>query len=97
MKSTITPLILWDYYWKYICDISSWVVTDLSLLEGISPYEWVHKYTPGIVEYAGFRWYQWVYYHNKNFPNNEGLGRWLDPTIGADKGIYTSYLQIRAR
>ena len=87
MKTINTLVVLWDYCWEYITNLRCYTVTDLVKLEGLTPFEWIFKYTPDIAEYAGFTWFQWVVFHDYNNPNKERLGRWLGPTIGADQGI----------
>ena len=44
-------------------------------------------YTPDIVKYAGFTWYQWAICHDYDKPNKERIGMWLGPTIGSDQDI----------
>ena len=58
MKITNTPIVLWDNCWEYVSDICTLTVTDLAILEGIKPFEWLYKYTPNIAEYEGYKWYQ---------------------------------------
>ena len=69
MRRTNTPIVLWDYCWEFMAMLRSLTVTDLPILEGVTPYEKVHKYTPDIAEYVGFDWYQWVLYHDPKDPN----------------------------
>ena len=57
MKSTNTPVRLWDYCWEYVASIISLTATDHFLLDGVTPFEKVHGYIPDISEYITFSWY----------------------------------------
>ena len=57
------------------------------ILNGKTPFEWIHKYTPEIYEFLRFKWYEPVWYHDVNEPDKSNIGRWLGPTLGADQGI----------
>ena len=76
----------------YITNLRCLTATYLAILEGLTPFEWLYKYTPDIAEYAGFKWFQWVYFHDYDKLNNERIGQWLGPTIGADQDISYMFL-----
>ena len=89
IKSTTTPVRLWDYCWEYIASITSLTATDHFLLDGVTPFEKVHGYTPDILEYIIFSWYQWVWYYVPHSSNNDKvqLGRWLGPAHDCGQGL----------
>lgn len=87
MKSTLTPVVLWDYCWTYSCALRSLVVTDNIYLDGQSPFTHVHGYTPDISEYINFGWFDWVWYHDPNSPDRQCLGRWLGPSHDIGQGL----------
>ena len=87
MRLTMTPVRLWDYCWEYVCLLICLTVTELATLEGTTPFEKIHKYTPDISELLGFKWYQAVWYHDEDDPDKSNIGRWLGPTPGANQGI----------
>ena len=75
MMSTGTPIRLWDYCWDYICNIISHTASGQLILDGSTPYEKVHGYTPDISELTSFHWYEWVWYHEPDDPDKFQLGR----------------------
>ena len=75
MMSTGSLIRLWDYCWDYICTIISHTASGQLLLDGSTPYEKVHGYTPDISELTSFHWYEWVWYHEPNDPDKFQLGR----------------------
>ena len=86
MKSTNTPVRLWDYCWEYVASIISLTATDHFLLDGVTPFEKVHGYTPDISEYIT---YQWVWYYCPHPSDNDKvqLGRWLGPAHDCGQGL----------
>ena len=58
MNTTDTSLLLWNYYWKYIANLRYLTATDLVILEGLTPFEWLYKNTYDIDEYTEFKKYQ---------------------------------------
>ena len=87
MKTTSTPVCLWDYCWVYSADIRSLVATDNMYLDGNTPFSKVHGYTPDISEYLTFKWYDWVWYHEPNDPDKSLIGRWLGPAHDIGQGL----------
>ena len=87
MKSTSTPVRLWDYCWVYAAEIRSLVATDNIYLDGDTPFSKVHGYTPDISEYLTFKWYDWVWYHEPNDPDKTLIGRWLGPAHDIGQGL----------
>ena len=87
MKTTATPVRLWDYCWTYAAEIRSLVATGNIYLDGGTPFCKVHGYTPDISEYLTFGWYDWVWYHEPNDPDRSLLGRWLGPAHDIGQGL----------
>ena len=75
MRKTNIPVRLWDYCWKYVSSIRSLTATSHPALDGRTPFELVHGYTPNISEYTLFEWFQWVKYHDPVNPDVWKLGR----------------------
>ena len=59
MKSKLTPIVLWDYCWTYVCEIHSLTVTNNIYLNGETLFASVMGYTPDISEFLAFGWYDW--------------------------------------
>ena len=97
MQATNTPIRLWDYCWEYVCRITRMTASDIIYLQGRTPFEMIHKYSPDISEYIGFSWYDWVWYHDPMSSEKSELGRWLGPTPGASQGISFWILTINGR
>ena len=87
MKSTNTPIRLWDYCWEYATALRSLTVTRNPSLDDVTPFEKVHGYTPNIPEFLIHGWYDWVWYHNPVSPDKDELGRWLGPAHNAGQGL----------
>ena len=49
MRSTNTPVRLWDYCWEYCSSIKSLTVSDHIMLDGVTPFEKVYGYTPDYI------------------------------------------------
>ena len=73
MNTTDTSLLLWNYYWKYIANLRYLTATDLVILEGLTPFEWLYKNTYDIDEYTEFKKYQQVVFHGYDKPNKEQI------------------------
>ena len=84
LRTTRTPVRLWDHCWMYVSDLRSLTATSHPILDGRTPYKKVHGYTPNVAEYLQFKWYDWVRYHDPPNPDKYALGKWLGPshTIG---------------
>ena len=89
MKTTNTPVRLWDYCWEYVSSITSLTAVDHFLLDGVTPFEKVHGYSPDISEYIDFSWFQWVWYYDPHSPVSDKvqLGRWLGPAHDCGQGL----------
>lgn len=87
MKYTNTPVVLWDYCWKYACAIRSLTAVDNMYLDGSTPFAPIHGYNPDISEYITFAWFDWVYYHDPKDPDKQLLGRWLGPAHDTGQGL----------
>ena len=64
-----TPLRLWDNSYEYECAIRSLTSTDHIRLDGVTPFEKIHGYTPNIAEYLQHECFEWVWYYNPAYPN----------------------------
>ena len=91
MRSTNTPIRLWDYCWEYEAAIKSLTCTDHIYLDNVTPFEKVFGYTPRIGEYLMHKWYDWVHYHEPIDVNRQLLGRYLGPAHTAGQG-YAHYI-----
>ncbi len=87
MTVTNTPVRLWDYCWEYKARIRSRTASNHILLDGVTPFEKVHGYTPNIAEFLSFDWYQWIWYHEPTSPDKSVLGRWLGPAHNSGQGM----------
>jgi hypothetical protein len=87
MKRTNTPIRLWDYCWEHQSAIKSLTASSHPILDGVTPFEKVHGYTPNIAEYIVYKWYQWVWYHDPDTPDKSELGRWLGPSHNIGQGL----------
>lgn len=87
MRLTNTLVRLCDYCWEYVYQLICVTVTELAILEGITPFKWIQKYTPDISEFLELTWYQPVWYHNNNEPDKSNIGQWLVPFPGANQVI----------
>lgn len=87
MRRTNTPARLWDYCWSYVCEVRALTASEHPYLEGVTPFEKVHGYSPNISEFIVFQWYEWVWYHDPDLPNRSGLGRWLGPAHDVSQGM----------
>ena len=75
MRSTNTPVKLWDYAWEYSSIILS--LTAISHIQnlGVITFEIVLGYTPNIAKYIQHKWFDLVYYHDPYNPDKQHLGR----------------------
>ena len=92
MRSTNTPLRLWDYCWEYCSSLRSLTASDHIMLDGATPFEKVFNYTPDIAEYLLFGWYDWIWYHDTSKPDETQLGRWLGPSINSGQSLASCIL-----
>ena len=87
MRSTATPLRLWDYAYQYASEIICHSASDMYSLEGVTPVEKVHNHTPDISEMLYFTWYEWVWYHEPTGDDHQKLGRVLGPAYDIGQGL----------
>ena len=87
MMKTNTPVRLWDFCWKYLAELSCLTAVNNVYLEGGTPYQKVHGYTPNIAEFLIHKWFDWVWFHDPNDPDTSILGRWLGPAHDATQGM----------
>jgi len=87
MKSTLTPIRLWDYGWEYTSSIYCLTESNHILLDGVTPHEKVLGFTPDISEYLAFTWYQWVWYYEPNSDNRKEIARRLGPVNNCGQSL----------
>ena len=87
MQRSNTPIRLWDYCWEYVSNVTSLTASGHFLLEGVTPYEKVHGYSPNISELCMFKWYDWIWFHEPTDPMKMQLGRWLGPAYDIGQGM----------
>ena len=92
MRTTNTPVRLWDYCWEYMAGIVSLTASNHAFLDGVTPHEKVLGYSPDISEYLSFSWYQWVWFHDPSAPDRWLLGRWLGPAHNSGQGLASHIL-----
>jgi hypothetical protein len=97
MTITNTPVRLWDYCWEYKARIRSRTASNHILLDGVTPFEKVHGYTPNIAEFLSFDWYQWIWYHEPTSPDKSVLGRWLGPAHNSGQGMAYHVLSSKGK
>ena len=74
MRTTNTPLVLWDFCWEYCSEVKSLTASKHINLNKRTPYEIVLGYSPDISELVLFRWYQWVWYYDPIDNQRSNLG-----------------------
>ena len=84
---TNTPVRLWDFCWKYLAELRCLTAVNNVYLEGGTPYQKVHGYTPNIAEFLIHKWFDWVWFHDPNDPDTSILGRWLGASHDAKQGM----------
>ena len=87
MKTTNSPVRLWDYCWEYAAAIRSLTASRHINLDDVTPFEKVYSYTPNISEYLTHSWYEWVWYHSPTIFDKCELGRWLKPAHNCGQGL----------
>ena len=97
MKTTNTPIRLWDYCWEYLCNIISLTASGHFLLDGVTPFEKVHGYTPDISELVQHKWFSWVWYHEPTDPSKAKLGLWLGPAYTSGQGLASLILTEKGK
>ena len=91
LRTTNSPVRLWDYCWDYFCGLKRLTVTTNIHLDGVTPHEKVHGKVPNITDYLQYCWFEWVWVANVDHPDDEQLGRWLGPSFSAGDG-HTSFV-----
>ena len=87
MRSTNTPVRLWDYSFEYESSIRTLTASTHIMNEGATAFEKVMGYTPNISEYIQHDWYDWVWFNDPRDPDIQRLGRWLGPAHSANQGM----------
>ena len=87
MRSTVTPIRLWDYCWEYTSSIYFLTASNHILLDGVTPHKKVMGCTPDISEYIDYTWYQWVWYYEPKSDHRQEIGRWLGPAHSCGQGL----------
>ena len=59
MQRYEVPVRVWCFVYEYTSEILSLMATGLFQLQNRTPYELVMHYTPDILEYVNFHFYQW--------------------------------------
>ena len=78
MMATDTPIWLWRFCYKYTTNLLSLMAVGHFNLQGRTPYEVVIHYTPHILEYLSFTWFQWCWFYEEGSKTKK-LGRCLGP------------------
>ena len=85
IQSTNTPIRHWDLGYIHAAAITP--VTASNHVDSLhrTPFEHVMGYTPDILEYSSFSWYEWVWYWDPGDMQKQKLGRWcgVANTIGS--------------
>ena len=97
MRNTNTPIRLWDYCWRYVASIQSLTASNDIQLDGRTPYEKVHGYTPNISEFIQNKWYDWIIFHEPDDPMKWNVGRWLGPGHSSGQGMAYNVLKSNGR
>jgi hypothetical protein len=79
MKARNVPLRLWNFCCKWACSDKACMASNLFSMEGPTPWEVVHGYTPDISSLAEFDFYKPLWYYDSgDIPKpNRHLDRWL--------------------
>ena len=84
MRSSRSPLLLWDYVAEHRTAIMCLTSRDLFQLQGSNPYTVTFVDEGGISNLCKFAWYEWIYFYDDSsfarFPFDKALlGRCLGP------------------
>jgi hypothetical protein len=71
------PLRLWDYGFRWVCEVMQRTANSVFALEGRTPFEEITGETPDISEYLDFRFYDPIWYKDNAGLGETLLGRWL--------------------
>ena len=77
MTAKNVPERLWDYGFKWCCEIMQRTTNSNFALNGRTPYEVITGETPDISEYLDFGFYDWVNYKDNAGIGDTHIGRWL--------------------
>ena len=95
------PPRLWDYGYRWCCEIMSRTVNSVYSTEGRTPIEEITGDTPDISEYMDFCFYDFIWYRNESGFGENKLGRWLGVShmIGPAMAYYvlTATCQVVSR
>ena len=97
LRTTNSPVRLWDYCWEYYCSLKRFTATNNIHLENKTPHEKIHGTMPNITEYIQYQWFEWIWYADLRNPDDEVLGRWLGPASNAGTGHASHILTQKGR
>ena len=84
------PSRLWDYGFRWVCEIQRVLSSESGGLEGRTPMEAVTGETPDISEYLDFGFYDWCWYRANAGVGPTQIGRWLGVShrVGGDMSYW---------
>ena len=91
-----TPVRLWDFCWQYLAELRCLTADNNIYLEGCTPYQKMHGYTPNIAEFLIHKWCDWVWFHYPNDSDTSIIGQCLGPAYGAAQGMAYHILKSNA-
>jgi Reverse transcriptase (RNA-dependent DNA polymerase) len=77
MRQKAVPRRLWDFGFRWVCDIMNRTVNDVYSLHGRTPLEHVTGETPDISEWLDCAFYDFVWYRDNAGLAEVQIGRWL--------------------
>jgi Reverse transcriptase (RNA-dependent DNA polymerase) len=77
MRQKSVPRRLWDYGFRWVCEITSRTANTVFAAEGRTPIEMITGETPDISEWVDFGFYDPVWYRDNAGLAEIKLGRWL--------------------
>jgi Reverse transcriptase (RNA-dependent DNA polymerase) len=77
MRQRHVPRRLWDYGFRWVCEIVTRTANSIYSLEGRTPLELISGETPDISEWIDFAFYDWCWYGDNAGLSEVKLGRWL--------------------
>jgi hypothetical protein len=77
LRQQAVPRRLWDFGFKWVCEIMCRTTNSIFALGGRTPFEQVTGETPDISEYVDFQFYDYVWFKDNAGLGAPELGRWL--------------------
>ena len=96
MKSTNTPVRLWDYCWDYCSVIQNYTASPHIYLDNLTPHLKITGSVPNMSEFLQFKWFDFILYLDLQNPLRESLGRYLGPAEYCGEE-FTSYILTKKR